>query len=98
MTALFLTDFLHFSHRSWDESKILRPCGNHTFPNSVHYHNPESTLPAASCLPGPDDAPHWEMSDFCMGVDSCYNTMAVAVSVEYKDVGYNSYTPYAGVV
>ncbi len=29
-------------------------------------------FPAASCCPGPDDAPHWKMCDFCTGMGSFY--------------------------
>ena len=33
----------------------------------------KSTQPAALCFPGLDDAPCWEMCDFCVGMNSCYN-------------------------
>ena len=63
---------LDVSYRSWDKSKNPWPCGNCTFPNLMHHQNLESTQPEASCFPGPDDAPHCEMCDFCMGMGSCY--------------------------
>ena len=63
---------LNGSYRSWDKSKNPCPCGNSTFPNSVYYLNLESTQSVASCFSGPDDASHWQMCDFCMGMGSCY--------------------------
>ena len=59
---------------SWDKSKNPCPCRNHTFSNSVHQENLKNTCPVASCFPGPDDAPHWEMCDLHMGPGSCYST------------------------
>ena len=38
----------------------------------VYHQNLEMTLPAASCFQGPDDAHHWEMCNFRMGMGSCY--------------------------
>ncbi len=38
----------------------------------MHHQNLENTQPAVSCFPGSDDAPQWEMCDFCMGMGSCY--------------------------
>ena len=63
---------LDVSYGSWDKSKNPCPCANHTFPSEVHHRNLERTQPAASCFPGPDDAPHWEICNFHMGMDSCY--------------------------
>ena len=40
-------------------------------PNLVHHQNLKSTHPVASCFPGPDDAPRWEMFYFPMGISSC---------------------------
>ncbi len=63
----------HLNYRSWDKSKNhTYTCGNHTFPNSVHYQYLESTRPVASYFPSPDDAPQWEMFDFHTVVGSCY--------------------------
>ncbi len=63
---------LDVSYRSWNKSNKPCPCRDCTFPNLVHHQNLESTRPAASCFPGPEDAPRWEMCDFLMGVGSCY--------------------------
>ena len=38
------------------KARTHAPCRNRTFPKEVHHQNPESTGPAASCFPGPDDA------------------------------------------
>ena len=67
---------LDVSYMSWDKSKKPCPCGNNTFPNEVHHQNLESTQLAALYFPRPDDAPHQEMSNFCMGMGSCYNIEA----------------------
>ena len=68
--------FLHgcpdVSYRSWNENKNPCPYRNHTFPNSAHHQNLESSQPAALCFPGPDDASRWEMCDFRMGMGSYY--------------------------
>ena len=53
-------------------SKNPGPCGNRTFPSEVHHQNLESTQLPASCFPGPDDAPRWEMYDFRTGMGSCF--------------------------
>ena len=72
--ARFLHGCLDVSYRSCDKCKKPWPCRNCTFPNSVHHHNLKSTRPAALCFPGPGDAPHWELCDFCTGMGSCYST------------------------
>ena len=41
---------------------------------------PGNHRPVASCFPGPDDGPCWEMCDFPMGMGSCY----MKPSAEYK--------------
>ncbi len=53
----FLHGCLDVSYRSWDKSKNSYPYGNHKIPNSVHHQNLESTQPADSCFPVPDNAP-----------------------------------------
>ena len=65
-------------------SKNPCSCGNHTFPRGVirtwqtwghRYHAFQDSLMwsrAASCLPGPDDAPSLQMCDFHMSMDSCF--------------------------
>ncbi len=37
---------------------------------------PGNHKPVALRLPGPHDAPHWEMCDFHMGTGSCFYPMA----------------------
>ena len=68
--ACFLHGCLDVCYRSWDKSKNPCPCRNHTFP--MHHWNLESTWPAASCFPGPDNALQWEMCNFCTGMVSCW--------------------------
>ena len=58
------------------------------FPNSVHHENLESTRPAASCFPGPDEAPHWEVCNFCMGMSSCHNTIPCVMEDKSAAVEY----------
>ena len=70
--ARFLHGCFEFSYRLTDKSKNPCPCSNHTFPNSVHHQNLESSQPAASCFPTPDDARRWEICNLCMGTGSCY--------------------------
>ena len=41
-------------------------------PNLDHHQALKSTQPAAFCFPGPDDASHWEMCGFPMGMGSCF--------------------------
>ena len=65
---------LDVSHRSWYKRKNPHPCRNCTFPKSVYHQNLESAWPVASCYPDPDDAPCWEMCDFCLGMGSSYST------------------------
>ena len=57
----------------WDKGKSQCPWRNHPFSNSVRQQNMKSTRSTALCLPGSDDAPHWEMCDFCICMGSCYS-------------------------
>ena len=68
----FLNGYLSVSYRSWDKSKNPGLCRYCIFPHSVHHQNLGNTQPVASCFPGPGDAPHWEMCNFCIGMGSCY--------------------------
>ena len=75
----------HVSYRSWDKSRNLCPCRNRTFPNSVHNQNQEHTRPVASCFPGPDDAPCWEMSNFLHGHGSLLCFLVVhEINLQWK--------------
>ncbi len=47
-------------------------CRNRKCPNKVHHQDLGSMRPQAECFPGSDDAPCWEICDFCMGMGSCF--------------------------
>ena len=72
--ARYLHGWLGVSYMSCHKSNNLCPCRNHTFGDKVHHQNLGCTWSAASCFPGPNDAPHWEMCDFRMGMGSGYRT------------------------
>ena len=59
-------------YRSWDKSKNRCPFGNRALSKSMYHQNLKSTLPVTLCFWGPDDASHWEMCNFRMGMGSCY--------------------------
>ena len=80
--AQFLHGRLSVSHRSWDKSKNPCLCGKHTFPNLVQHQNLKNARPAALCFPDNDDAPHWEMYNFHMGMDIRINMGGK--SIEYR--------------
>ena len=68
----FLHGCIDVSYRSWDKSKNPCLCRNPIFPNVVHHQNLESIRPVASCFPGPDDVPCWEMCGIRRGMGSWY--------------------------
>ena len=70
--AQFPHGCLDVSCRSRDKSKNPSLGRNCIFLNLVHHQYLESMTLQAECFPGPDDAPRWEMHDFCMGMGSCY--------------------------
>ena len=48
---------------------------NRQFPNEMHHQVLGSMKPHAECCPGSDDAPSWEICNFCMGMGSCFYPM-----------------------